>query len=146
MSTITGSSVLNDVYDPLTHTLKIAGGGGALPVGLATEAKQDDAIALLTTIDDNSTPGTPQTGVDATGADAYATIVTAATAKTHIMVTNLGEFGAIISLNGGTTDHLRIPGASGVTLDSVAIASGAAIQAKNMTAGSNYANLTITIW
>lgn len=146
MSTITGSSVLNDVYDPLTHTLKIAGGGGALPVGLSTEAKQDDAIALLTTIDENSTPGTPQVSVDATGADAYATIVTAAAAKSHIMVTNLGEFGAIISLNGGTTEHLRIPGASGVTLDSVAISNGAAIQAKNMTAGSNYANLTITIW
>lgn len=56
--------------------------------------------------------GTPQAyGVDATGADGYATVLTVSGAKTHIAIQNTGTHPAIISLNSGTTDHFYIPGA-----------------------------------
>ena len=90
--------------------------------------------------------GTPQYGVDATGQDAYATIVTASGAKTHLYVSNAGTHPVILSINGGTTDHLYLQGATSHVFDSIAIIATAVIQAKNGAAGSNYTNLTVTIW
>lgn len=85
-------------------------------------------------------------GLDATGADTYATVKTAGALATHILVVNKGANGAIISLDGGTTDHFTVLGGTSLGLDAVTIAAGVNIQAKNETAGANYTNLYVSIW
>ena len=84
-------------------------------------------------------------GLDATGQDAYATVKTPSANATHILV-SCGSFGAIISLDAGTTDHFTVQPNMTVILDAVTITSGVAIQAKNLTGGSNYTNLSVSIW
>ena len=51
-----------------------------------------------------------------------------------------------ISLDGGTTDHIAVLGASSVRLNNVRITSAVAIQAKNLIGGSNYTGLYVNIW
>ena len=93
------------------------------------------------------TAGAPQAyGIDTTGADTYATIVTASAARTRILITLQGANDAIVSVDGGTTDHIYIPAGSVISLDNLAIANGVAVQAKNASAGNNYSNLSVTIW
>lgn len=85
-------------------------------------------------------------GYDATGQDTYATIKTPSANASHIYITLGGSNDAYISLDGGVTDHIPVAAGSCLALDAVAITSGVAIQAKNKTPGSNYANLGISIW
>jgi len=113
---------------------------------LNTSALALESGGNLASLKTNTDAGTPQYGTDDTGADTYVTIITAATAKRHIYIYNAGTYPVIISLNGGTTDHLRIPGEAAATFDAIAIGNGAAVQAKNGTPGSNYTDLSITIW
>jgi len=122
----------------------LAGKDFATQTTLATLALESGGN--LASLKANTDAGTPQYGTDDTGADTYVTIITAATAKRHIYIYNAGTYPVIISLNGGTTDHLRIPGESAAIFDAIAIANGAAVQAKNGTPGSNYTDLSITIW
>ena len=88
----------------------------------------------------------PESGTDAVGADAYATVLTPSTTFKHISISNEGANPATVSIDGGTTDtFIRIAGNSIQTFDGVSI-TATAIQAKNASAGSNYANLTIQVW
>jgi hypothetical protein len=93
--------------------------------------------------------GTPQTGVyDAAGADTYTTIMTAAK-QCHFMCIHVKTNGVQISLDGGVTNGPAI--SSGLTttggvLSGLDIPAGAVIKARNAVAGSNYANLIVTIW
>lgn len=91
--------------------------------------------------------GIPVSGTDATGADAYATIIAAPTAPlfyTHlqaICATN----DAILSVDGGTTDSFVVKaGADPIPIPGLQIRE--AIQAKNRTGSSNYANLFVSVW
>lgn len=84
-------------------------------------------------------------GLDATGQDAYATVKTPSADATHILV-SCGSNGAIISLDAGTSDHFSVQPNMVLALDAVTITSGVAIQAKNLTGGSNYTNLSVSIW
>lgn len=115
-------------------------GGVSTNVGAGAATTGTMRVAVGTT--------TPQAyGQDATGADTYATIVTAGgSGASHIAIFNAGAKDAIISLNSGTTDMFYVPGLSVATFDAVTIAAGATIQAKNGVAGQNYTNLSITIW
>lgn len=91
--------------------------------------------------------GLPVYGTDAAGADAYATVLTAPARVTrHAMVELDAGNDAIISFDAGTTDHLLVRGGNSYVFDGLSIASEATIQAKNASAGNNYANLTITVW
>ena len=85
-------------------------------------------------------------GFDVAGADVYATILTTVAAATHIAISVEGANPAEVSFNGGTTNHIRLPANSAIVLDDVLIAATTAIQARNYTAGSNYANLDIVVW
>jgi hypothetical protein len=92
-------------------------------------------------------PAAPQAyGFDATGQDTYATIVTASANRAHLIIHNAGTNPAIISVDSGTTDHFYVPGGAVFVLDNLLIASGATVQAKNGSAGNNYANLFVMIW
>ena len=113
-----------------------------LPAGASTAAKQlpdgHNVTAQVAT-------AVPESGTDAVGADAYATVLTPSTAFCHIMIVNEGANPATVSIDAGSTDtFIRVP--TGVfAYDGVAI-TAVAIQAKNAGAGSNYANLTVTVW
>ena len=115
------------------------------PVSLASVPSHD--VTNAGTFAVQQTAGAPQAyGIDATGADTYATIVTASAARTRILITLQGANDAIVSVDGGTTDHIYIPAGSVISLDNLAIANGVAVQAKNASAGNNYSNLSVTIW
>ena len=83
---------------------------------------------------------------DEVGADSYTTIITPATACTHLLISLKGTNDAIISLDDGVTEHMVIVGGEAVALDGITISAGVAIKAKNKTAGSNYTNLNISVW
>ena len=82
----------------------------------------------------------------ATGADAYAKVITPSEDKSHIMIYNAGTHGAVISLDAGTTDHIPVPGQSTLTLNYIRIEEGVEIHAKNLTRGSNFTNLYVMVW
>ena len=110
----------------------------SVPVTLASD---EDAITVI------DAPAAPQAfGVDTTGADTYATIVTPSADATHIYISNEGSNPAIISVDDGTTDQFYVQGNSLAVFDDVEILDSVDIQAKNGNAGNNYTNLRITIW
>jgi len=90
--------------------------------------------------------GLPTFGVDAAGADAYATVVTAPARECNYALVSVSTKGAIVSFDGGTTDHIAIPADTTWLFQGLAIASAAVVQGKNMDAGQNYANLRISVW
>lgn len=93
-------------------------------------------------------PTYPQAyGIDAAGSDTYTTIVTPSVYDyNHMYVSVQGTNDAIISMDGGVTDHFYIPAGTVILFDSLKMDDGVAIQAKNASAGSNYTSLAITIW
>jgi hypothetical protein len=112
----------------------------------------DDQGALSMTIDrklrteNHTATAVPESGTDAVGADAYATVLTPSTAFSNIMISNEGSNPATVSIDAGTTDNfIRIPGNCVQTFEGITI-TAVAIQAKNASAGNNYSNLTITVW
>jgi len=110
-------------------------------VNPATAAKQDEIIAGVA----SGLPVAFQT--DAEGADAYATVVTAPDRVCHYARIQLDAgHDAIVSLDGGTTDHLFIKANSQEVLSGLTIGPGANIQGRNAVAGDNYTNLRITVW
>jgi hypothetical protein len=84
--------------------------------------------------------------LSATGADAFATILTPSEDKAHLAVYNAGTHPAVLSLDAGTTAHLYVPGQATQVFDWIYLEQGVAIQARNATPGSNYTNLYLMIW
>lgn len=113
-------------------------GGVTLALGQAEPASSLPVIQAATTMQ--------ALAQDATGQDAYETVKTPTANASHIIIVLTGANPAIISLDGGVTDHIFVPGASVLALDHVTITSAVAIQAKNGTGGSNYTGLNISIW
>ncbi len=86
----------------------------------------------------------PIYGADATGANAYATVVTA-TRACHYAHISVEDNGAIVSFD-GTTDHVAIPANTERLFPGIRIANAATVKGKNLTTDSNYTNLRISIW
>ena len=114
----------------------ISGGSG----GLTNSQLRATAVPV------SVSSGNPVLGTSATGADGYVTVVTAPARVCNFLHVAVGNNGAIISLDGGTTDHFAIPANVERGFGGLEIASGATINAKNLTAGSNYTNLYISVW
>ncbi len=151
IETVGGQSVPTDdvamIADP--KFLPVGGEYRATPTsytdGDATILQTDSEGSLRVTSTESAE--IPQAlGTDATGQDAYATILTPSSNKSHIQISLDGSNDAIVSVDAGTTDHIHMPANSIVSLDSFQVTSGVAIQAKNASAGNNYTNLNITIW
>lgn len=133
-----GDVNLDEVGGTATSVNSGAADAGTQRVSIAT----DDVVTVSV-----GAAGTPEAqGIDATGQDAYATVITPTADAKHMMVTNEGAEGAIISIDAGVTDQFTVIGGAIITFDDVDISSAVAIQAKNQNAGSNYADLAITIW
>lgn len=90
--------------------------------------------------------GLPVYGSDATGADAHAKVLDAPARETHYAHVSVGANGAIVSFDGGTTDHLAMPADSQRLFEGLRIAASAEVDAKNLVAGNNYADLRISVW
>lgn len=128
-----GSSSLVEAVD----VAKVGGVAINLGAGVATTGTQRVAIGSTS----------PQAqGTDATGQDTYATILTPASAASHLYVSLEGSNAAIISLDGGVTDHFTIQAGTVNMFDAITISASVNIQAKNRTGGSNYTNLNISVW
>lgn len=114
-------TLFNNIYDSVTESLSVKLNPEALSL--------PDEYALK-----------------ATGADAYAKVITPTEDKSHLLIYNSGTHGAVISLDAGTTDHIPVPGQSTLTLDYIRIEGGVEIHAKNLTPGSNFTNLYLMVW
>ena len=93
--------------------------------------------------------GLPVLGIDAAANadDSYATVVTAPDRECHYIHAHVSTHAAIISLDGGTTDHFVIPASVEPHLFSgLKIPAGTVIKGKNLTVASDYANLRISVW
>lgn len=135
---VTGNVNLDEVGGIATAVDSGVANTGTQRVTIAT----DDVVTVSV-----GAAGTPEAqGIDATGQDAYATVITPTADAKHMMVTNEGAEGAIISIDAGVTDQFTVIGGAIITFDDVDISSAVAIQAKNQNAGSNYTDLAITIW
>ena len=98
----------------------------------------------LRTVDSSGLPHLFPT--DAAGADTYTVIGVVPHFATKLLF-HLDTKDAILSFDGGTTDHLFLGNSKDQLLISgLAIEKGAIISAKNQTAGQNYANLSISVW
>lgn len=90
--------------------------------------------------------GLPEYGTDPTGADAYAEIVTAPARECHFIHVAVENFGMILSLDGGSTDHFAVPANVERLFGGLKIPSGAVIQGKNLVGGSNFTNGRVSVW
>ena len=95
-----------------------------------------------------SRSGLPTYGLDAVAEtdDSYATIVTAPARECHYLHVAVESYGAIISLDGGSTEHFQIPANTERLFPGLQIPAGAVIQGKNAVAGEDYTNLAISVW
>jgi hypothetical protein len=90
----------------------------------------------------------PTYGYDLAGADAYAQVIAAQTGlnQYNYCIAWCATKGALISLDGGTTDHFRIdPDASPIPLKVTFSPRAGAVHAKNCDSGQNYAALHVII-
>jgi hypothetical protein len=125
--------------------LTSAGGRDDAPEKIATEATMLSVVSALS----SGLPiasGLPAYGTDATGQDAYAKILDAPARECHYCHVSVGTYGAILSFDGGTTDHLAIPASAERLFAGLVIVSGADVMAKNLVPGSNYTSLNISVW
>lgn len=91
--------------------------------------------------------GLPIYAVDAAAEtdDSYATLITT-TRECHNMLAQVETNDAIVSFDGGTTDHLYLTAGTVYHLSGLVIPNGAVIQGKNGVAESDYDNLRIMVW
>ena len=89
----------------------------------------------------------PTYGTDAAGANTYVEVIAA---RTDPEVYNMlrvwcATQDAILSLDGGTTDHIYV--VAGIAPETISLPNrSASIQAKNAAAGLNYATLFVQVW
>lgn len=119
-----------------------------LSVQYCENASYDDAMPAIEILPENeqAVAGPPTYDTDDTGQDAYETVLTTPSRVCGHLLVQCETNDAIISMNGGTTDHLYVTKDKTYCLDGLAIPGGQAIQAKNASAGNNYANLKMTVW
>lgn len=114
---------------------------------LETLATQTTAAAIKTAAEAAAGLGLPTLGQDATGQDTYATVIAATPARVcRRLVAQCATKAAILSLDGGTTEHLRVEPGVPLRIDGLSIPAEAVIQAKNAGAGENYTALSISVW
>jgi len=111
-----------------------------------TSARIDLGGDALQALQDIAASGLPTHGSDTTGANTYAAVVTAPDRECHYLHVAVADNGAIISLDGGVTDHFAIPANTERLFPGLVIPAGAGIQGKNLVTSSNYTNLHISVW
>jgi hypothetical protein len=138
------AKTLADVVDGLDDLAGSIAGDGLAAKTLA------DVVTALTTLSGHTEAlaglGLPVMGVDAAGQDAYAAIVAAPNRVCRHLHVSVDANGAIISLDGGVTDHLSVPANTAWQFSGLAIPALASLRAKNLDPGSHYTNLRISVW
>lgn len=91
-------------------------------------------------------PKLPEYGTDAAGENTYATVINGIARECNSLSVYCATHPAIISLDGGTTEHLYVNAGEQFVFHGLVIPKGAVIKAKNATSGSNYATLSVAVW
>ncbi len=88
----------------------------------------------------------PVFGEDNTGQNAYEEVIGAASGNTWYsnILAYCTTQDALLSLDGGDTDHIPVPAGQVICLEGVE--HFRRVHAKNRTAGSNYAALVVMVW
>ncbi len=89
--------------------------------------------------------GAPVMGSDATGANAYVELLVTPRPIRYVHVA-VAANGAIVSIDGGTSEAFAIPANTERLFPAQDIAEGISVQGKNLTAGNNYTNLYVSVW
>ena len=89
--------------------------------------------------------GQPILGTDATGANAYAEVLITPR-RIRYLHAAVASNGAILSVDGGKTDAFAIPANTERLFVAQDIAEGVSIQGRNLSAGSNYTALYVSVW
>jgi hypothetical protein len=119
---------------------------GSVITALGSPAQEDGNLAGVKTNTDALASGLPAFGTDAAGQDAHQKVLDCPSRATHHLIAFAETNAAILSLNGGTTDHVYVPAGGGVALDGLAIPASAEVHAKNAVGGSNFVNLRVMVW
>ncbi len=93
--------------------------------------------------------GAPTSGEDLLGEsdNTYATVVTAPARQCHYLHVSVGNGGARISIDGGSTVGFYVPANTERLFPNLVIASGAVIQAKKLVdGGTQYTNAFASVW
>ena len=90
--------------------------------------------------------GLPSYGKDATGEDTYAEVLTSPARIINNLYARVSTNDAILSLDGGSNDHIYLEAGSEVCLNGIYLAASQSIQGKNAAGGSNYVNLIVIVW
>ena len=109
-------------------------------------ATEDSLAELVALSGGGSSAGLPVLGSDATGADGYAEIVAVSTQIAHYIHVAVGDFGMVVSLDGGVTDHFAIPANTERLFPGLSIPALASIRTRNLVPGSNYTNAYVSVW
>ncbi len=90
----------------------------------------------------------PVCGSDAAGADAYAAVMVIPEGCHYLAAACTAGLagGVLLSLDGGVTDALALAPGTTAVFPGVLLVGGNTIYAKNLAAGTNYANLVVSLW
>jgi len=147
--------------DDLLTLLGAAGGGAYVrqdstsTIALESGGNLAAAAASLAKIDDWDesdrakivpASGLPVYGLDAAGADAYAKVLDAPARVCHYAHVSVAAGGAVVSFDGGSTDHVALPPNTSFLFEGLAITTSAEVHGKNLSAGSDYTNLRVSVW
>ena len=123
------------------------------PVGAASREANRQLHSRKTLVDSGGElvfSGLPAAGMDANGQNDYAKVLDAPARVTHFLFVACEDAnaGVTISLDGGSTDHLYLPGGAqhGVVLGGLNIPASAEVHAKNTDANEHYIDLSIAVW
>lgn len=130
----------------LKYALVVLLAVGVLGAATGYMRSTDERRAVLVALEALIPAGLPVYGVDATGADTYAKVLDAPARTCHCAHVTVGDNGAVVSFDGGTTDHVAVPADTSVVFEGLAITASAEVHGKNLTAGSNYTNLRVSVW
>lgn len=134
----------NAVIEPRSHAKGMIGESKTV-AGETVSIKADPTTGGINFSEVGQAVGQARSTETTATNDNYATILTLTAAANHLRVSLQGSNDAILSLDGGTTEHMVIV-AGAIEVLPVYLANGTVIKAKNKTAGSNFSKLNINVW
>ena len=109
-------------------------------------ATEDSLAELVALSGGGSSAGLPVLGNHDAIDESYTEIVAVSNQIAHYLHVAVGNFGMIVSLDGGVTDHFAIPANTERLFPGLSIPALASIRTKNLVPGSDYTNAYASVW
>ena len=138
--------------DEETGAILVSGANGGAVEIVGLKNTDGDSInpatveGLAAVLDELQAGGLPALGTDAEGADAHAKVLDCPDRVCRHLIALADANDAVLSLDGGATDHVVVPADGGLALDGLAVPPEAEVHARNASTGQNYANLRVMVW